>query len=168
MAEVRRLTTGKTIEYSGPFDLGGLRGQIDTWFDDRFDYDADKVMDEEQVFQDHKQLKVVWDAKKDMSDYAMIKMEVTLLIDDLTDIRIESEQGDIAAKDGDVTFMIDAWVHTDTEGRYEQRPVLYFLRYVAEHMFYKNYIDEYEDRLHEHINDLQREVRRYLNKDIQV
>lgn len=167
MAEVRRILSGETVKYSGPFDLAGLRGEIDDWFD-RFDYDADIVMDEEKVFQDHKECTVVWDCERDMSDYATVKLEVKLVLDDLKDVTIKADGKDITCKDADIEFIIDGWINTDTEGRYEGRPLLYFLRYVGEHMLYKNYIDEYEEMLHEQCKDLKREVNRYLNKEIQV
>lgn len=167
MPEIRRLRTGDKVTYSGPVHVDKLCDEVDTWFDDRFDYDADKVLDEEHVKQDHKQLRLRWEAEKDVSDYAALHIDLDLTINDARDITIQMDDGDIHCTDCNLTFSIDTWIETDTEGRYEGRPLLYFLRYVAEHMFYDHYIDEYEQTLAEHCEDLKREINRFLNKDIQ-
>lgn len=166
MPEIRHLISGQTVSYNGPFHLADLRSEIDDWFD-RFDYDADIVEDKEMVFQDHKECRIVWEAEKDMSDYAAIDMEVTVVLSDLRDVTIETEEGgDIHCQDSDVEMTVDGWIQTDTEGKYEGRPLLYFFRYIGEHMIYKDYVEEYEERLHEHCEDLKREVRRFLNTEL--
>lgn len=160
------MVSGDTITYDGPAKISGMCDTISDWFD-HFDYDADKVMDEEKVRQDHKELKIIWEAEKDVSDYAALKMEVIVTVNDARDITIKTDDGDIHCTDCDLSFTVDAFVETDTEGKYEGRPLLYFLRYVGEHMIYKNYIDEYEETLADHCDNLQREVNRFLNKEIQ-
>jgi hypothetical protein len=165
MPEIHRLTTGDTLRYRGPFDLDGLRGEIDGWID-RFDYDMDKVLDEEIVKQDHKQLKLVIEGNKTLSDYADIQLEIILQINDLEEITIETENNVINAQRGEVVVTLNSYVETDTEGKYEGRPLLYFLRYLAEKWFYKSYIDQYEELLGDHRKNLKREINRFLNKEI--
>lgn len=159
------MRSGDQITFDGPTKIGGLANTISDWFD-RFDYDADKVLDEEKVHQDHKQLRVQWEAEKDVSDYASLIIEADLAVNNAKDVTIKTDQGDIRCTDCDLSFTVDAMIQTDTEGKYEGRPLLYFLRYVGEHMIYKNYIDEYEETIHEHCENLEREVNRFLNKEL--
>ena len=134
------MRSGDQITFDGPTKIGNLANTISDWFN-RFDYDADKVLDEEKVHQD-------------------------LAVNNAKDVTIKSDQGDIRCTDCDLSFTVDAMIQTDTEGKYEGRPLLYFLRYVGEHMIYKNYIDEYEETIHEHCENLEREVNRFLNKEL--
>jgi len=165
MPEIQQLRTGDTISYSGPFSLSGVRRVIDGWFD-RYDYDRDKVLDEEIVSRTGKQCTVVFEAKKGMNDYADMVIEVTLSIENMKDIVVEVDGRDMDVKDGDIEISITSFLKTDTAGKYDASPLTYFFRFIAEKWFYSSYIDKWAATVHDHRRALKRDINEYLNKEI--
>ena len=106
MAEVKTLAFKDTFAYKGIFDPTQIYRHIQNWFSEH-NYDMHEAYNFEEVSENGKQIILKLEPYKKITDYAKIKMKVTMTMKNLKDKIIENNNIKHQLKEGDMNLRID-------------------------------------------------------------
>lgn len=162
MAEIKTLMHGKEISYSGLFKLRELYKLIDQWFMEH-GYDKNELKNYEDVTEEEKQYILELLPYKKYSDYMKGEIRVFAIIKNVKDTSLEKEGMKIAMQKGNIQFSFDAYLITDYEHSWQTTPFYYFLRTIFDKFVYKVYTTKYENQVINDCNEVQKQIKSYLN-----
>ncbi|MFH1590787.1 MAG: hypothetical protein ABIC95_02565 [archaeon] len=161
MVERRIIVDGINVSYSGIFDLSELYKLIDHFLRERA-YTKHELSAQEDVYKDGKRLSLTKQPYKKISDYARYDLKIKIAADHVKDKVIEVAGHKRHLHEGDVTVTFFGFLTTDYEGRWDKKPMFYFLRALFDQYVYKIHVDKYESGLVEEVNLLYNLVKRFL------
>lgn len=164
MAEVKTLSFGESISYTGIINGAGIYNLIKKWLSER-DYNHVELMNEEHVYEDGRQILLEIRPYKELSEYAKVEIKVELLFKKLQDVVIKRNNIKHKTQKGELTISFSTYLITDIEGHWTAKPVYFFIRTIIEKYLYRNYINKYEEFVITDKNNLMRELRSYLNME---
>ncbi len=162
MAEYNLVLEQLKIEYSGLLSVKELYQIINKYFRDK-GYDWREIRHHEYVSEKGKYVEMELQPWKKVSDYAKNEIRLYITIFNLKDVVIEKDGEKIPMQRGDLKIVVDAFLVTDYENRWETTPVYYFLRTVFDKFIYRGYIDRFEEKLKNDTMDLISTIKSYLN-----
>jgi hypothetical protein len=162
MPEVKALTYGEAMNYTGLINVEDLYRMIDKWFRDH-GYRRNELWSFEEVFEDGKQITLKLQPFKEASDYVKMEIRISATLKKLTEVVIERKGLKFRTMKGEAHFVFDTFVVTDYEGHWEAKPVYFFFKTVAEKFLYRSYIDNFKDALLRDKEDIKHEIRKFLN-----
>ena len=142
MSEKRLIVDGLIIRYNGIFDVQGLLEHIDKVCSQK-GYTKNEKERIERVFSSGKELHMELRPSKKMTDYISLMIKIKMDITNLEELEVTRDKFKMAVNKGLVVMTFDAWTTTDYQGRWEQKPLFYFLRNIFERFFYKFHTDKY-------------------------
>ena len=111
------------------------------------DYDLIEKKYSEKVVGDAKELEIIWEAYKKISDYFRFVIKMRWLILGMKDVEVQREGKKVKMNSGVLEVTFQAILEKDYEGRWEDRPMWKFLRGVYDRYIVKSRIDKYEDKV---------------------
>ena len=162
MAEKRIVYQDKFVQFEGLFDLKELFRTIVKWFTER-NYDMFENKNYEEVYEDGKKIMFELMPYRKVSDYHKLEMRVFVVFERLKEVEVELNGVKRKLLKGRADFTFDAILVTDYENRWEGRPYYFFYRALVDKFIYKAYTDRFEAELIKEAQDLQEEVKAYLN-----
>ncbi|MCK5449810.1 hypothetical protein KAI32_03015 [Candidatus Pacearchaeota archaeon] len=109
-----------------------------------------------------KEIILIWEASKKVTDYFKNVIEVKWHILGMNDAEVEQDGKKIKTNKGEVGITIKAILVRDYEERWEDRPIWKFLRGVYEKYIIRTTVDEYEDDLEDKAKEYLREIKSFL------
>ena len=162
MGHVKIIVDHDKIDYSGPLDVSNLFRLIENFLWER-GFDLKKEKDFEQNTNNGRI--VEWQSApwKIISDYARYIVKIRILGYDLvkTDVMANGKKAKIDS--GRVIIVIDGFIEYDWDARWEQHPVLHFLRAVYDNFIFKAYTERFENMLVHDVNHLHNHIEKFLN-----
>lgn len=162
MAEIKTLAYGESFSYKGLIDVKDLYRLLDKWFKEH-GYDKNELWNFEEVYEDGKQITLKIQPYKKLSDYAKVEIRITVTMKRLKEVEIEKKTGKIKILRGEASFVFDVFLTTDYEEHWEQKPIYFFFKTVAEKFLYRSYIDKFEEQAMKDKDAVKRELKSYLN-----
>ncbi|MBI1935774.1 hypothetical protein HYS31_05020 [Candidatus Woesearchaeota archaeon] len=162
MGNVKIVVDHDKIDYSGPLDITELFKMIENFiFYMGFDKRQDK--DFEQNTQNGKFLEWQISPWKWITDYTRYIIKVRILGYDLVKANVVNEGKKSKVDNGRIVVTIDAFVEYDLQGRWQDKPFLYFIGQMYDHFIFKVYTERFEHMLTHDVNRLHHEIEKFLN-----
>ena len=162
MGERRLVVDHLRVKYEGLFDLFELYKLIDSWLREKA-FDKREVRNQEHVRQDGKYVELVLMPWKKISDYArhVVRMEIRAF--KLKEVIVTMDGRKVKMNKARLDIIIDAYLDTDYEGRYETKPFYFFIRTIFDKFVYRTYSTQFEELLVENVSQLHSTIKSFLN-----
>jgi hypothetical protein len=162
MAERRLVVDHMKLNYEGLFDVHELYMLIDRWLREK-GFDKRESINQEHVKPEGKYVHLVLQPWKKITDYARHIIKIDIKILHLKEVVVDYDQKKSKMQTGTVSITFDAYLDTDYEDRWEQKPFYFFLRTLFDKWVYRTYSTEYEELLIENVTQLQQTIKSFLN-----
>jgi len=162
MAERRIIVDAMKLGYKGLFDATELYKMIDAYFRERA-YTKHELRAYEHVYPSGKQVEVIKEPYRKISDYAKYVIRISLIMSNVKEVVVEKDGVKVKLNQGDVEIQFDGFLEMDYEHRWEKSPFFYFLRAVFDQFVFKVHTERFEAGLVEEVNDLHSQVKAFLN-----
>lgn len=163
MVERHLVVDDKRIKYEGVFDAKGLFDVIRSWASDKGYWVVEKSHSEslkpEGKFIEFN-LNPVF---KKTTDYAKFVFKIKMQLGEVKDVVVEQDGKKVKLQDGKVNIRIDANLETDYEGKWETKPLLYFLRTVFEKYVFTPTLGKFDAQIKEDAAVLETLLKSFLN-----
>jgi hypothetical protein len=162
MSEKRLIIDQLRLNYSGIFNLQELYKMIDGWLYEK-GYDKYEKKNEEQVLETGRKIEVEIRPWKKTTDYAKNEIRLRIFVDNMTDIEVDRDGKKIKMHKGDIQMIFDAFLETDYEHRWENKPMYYFMRTIVDKYVFKIYTEKFVGNLTADTRDLHQRIKSFLN-----
>lgn len=162
MAERRLVIDHMKLSYEGLFDLHELYSLINQWLKDK-GFDLREQRNQEHVKPGGKYIEVELLPWKRITDYARHVIRVNIRIRDMKDAVVEQDNIRTNINKGKISVVIDGYLDTDYEDRWESKPFYFFIRTVFDKFIYRTYSTQYEELLVENVLQLLSTIKSFLN-----
>ena len=162
MPEQRIVVDHLTISYSGVFSVIELYQTIDNFMREK-GYDRRELLNQEHVTPEGKYIELHLQPWKKVNDYVRHQVKIIIRMIKIKELVVEVDGKRKKMNKGKVFIIIDGYMFTDFEGRWEQKPFYFFLRTLFDKFIYRSYTGQFEDLLVETCSQLHLTVKGYLN-----
>ncbi len=162
MAERRIIVDNLKLSYKGLFRITDLYQMIDNWLREK-GYDKREIRNQEHVTKEGKYVELEMQPWKKITDYANTLIRIEVKMFNVTDVIIEKEGKKMKYNKGRIHVRLDAYLETDYEHRWEQRPIYFFIRTLFDKYVYSSYTHQFEGELAENTNQLHDVIKGFLN-----
>jgi len=160
MAEKDTIFKGK-IKQEGIFNFQDFYSFAYKWLKDE-GYKVKEKSYGEKVMGDAKELLIIWESEKKVSDYFKFKIKMTWLILNMKKIKVKRENKEISMNSGTAEIRFEAILEKDYENKWEDAPIWKFLRGIYDRYIVKSRIDQYEDDLRDELDELIAQSKAFL------
>ena len=150
------------LKYTGIFDVKEFYKLMDDWFQEK-GYDKEVIKHLEEVTDKGKQITMLIAPYRKVSDYLRYVMKIWVYLFDVTEIEVKKDNTKVKLNKGRIMLSFDAFLDTDYENRWEQKPLYVFLRSLFDKFIHRQEIEKYEVQLAEEVDTLMTEVKSFLN-----
>jgi hypothetical protein len=164
MVEVDKIYESK-VKFDGLFDFKALYNFVHKWLS-TYGY---SVIEEksytEKIKPEGKEIEVIWQARKWISDYFRFLMKITFRVFGM--VSVEAQQGNVKIKlnKGYIHIEIASFIEKDYESRWESSPVLKFMRGIYDRYIIKSRVESYEEKIMEEVDELSAQAKSYLEME---
>lgn len=162
MVERRIIVDGIKLKYNGYINLEELYKLVDHWFREK-GYTKHELEVGEQVYKDEMSVHVKKQPYKKITDYAKYVIDLRIDGHHLKEVTLDRNGKRLKLLDGEVEVKFTGFLELDYEGRWQEKPMFYFLRSILDQFVYKVNTERYEAGLTEEINLLYGIVNGFLN-----
>jgi hypothetical protein len=162
MAESRLLVDEKKIKYTGLINVKGLYRCAKDFLSEN-DYDPYEARNEEEVYEDGKQIILWMYGEKKLSNFAKVNWESKFLFQNLQEMSVEKDGKKVKMHKGSVLVETNVFLMTDYDKSFEQNSFQYFLRVVIDKFVFKSYINRAADTAKKHYSKYEEKIKGYLN-----
>ncbi len=162
MAETKTVVDKLRIIYEGIFSMPELYAIIDNWLREK-GYDKMEKKNIEKITPEGKNIELLLQPWKKITDYAKIILNIRLIATGITEVEVEREGVKVKMNKGRVQVVFDGWLVTDWENRWEGKPIFFFLRQIFDRYVFKPYTIGYENAVAKDTADLHGEIKGFLN-----
>lgn len=160
MAEKDIVFKGK-IKQDGIFNFQEFYSFAYKWLRDE-GYKVDEKAYGEKVMGDAKELLILWESKRKVSDYFKFVIKMNWLILNMKKIKVKRENKEVSMNSGTVEIRFEAILMKDYESKWEDAPIWKFLRGIYDRYIIKSRISQYEDDLREELDELIAQCKSFL------
>jgi len=161
MTEKKLVVDQQKLGYEGLFDLEELYKIIDSWFYEK-GWDKYEVLNQEQITSTGKQVRIILEPWKSITDYFKIIIRIKLNFNDVTEIDVEKDGKKLRINQGQIRAIFDGYVLSDRKGRWET-PFTWFLSIIFDKFVFKENFKRAEQWLLSDLDDLYQRVKAFLN-----
>src|SRR3989344_7156201 len=162
MSEKKIVVDKLRLTYEGLFSIQDLYKLIDTWFREK-GYDKRERIAHERVTPDGKYIELEIEPWKKYTDYVKSEIKMRMIFSDVKEVEVEQEGVKVVLNQGKIQMVFDAYLTTDYEHRWEQKPLFYFLRAIFDRYIYRVYTGKYEQHVIEDTNQMHAQISSFLN-----
>jgi len=131
------------------------------WITDE-DYDIIEKKYSEKVAGDSKDLEIIWNAEKKISDYFKITIDMHWFILGMGKTKVKKEGKEVSMNAGTLEIRFKGSLVKDYENRWENKPIWKFLRGVYDRYIIRSRIEDYEDKIFEETTELINQLKAFL------
>ncbi len=151
-----------TLAYEGLFDLHELYVLINQWLKDK-GFDLREQRNQEQVRPNGRFIEVEMLPWKKITDYARHVIRLNIRILNMKDAVVEEDNKRVKLNKGMIKMVMDGYLDTDYEDRWESKPFYFFIRTLFDKFVYRTYSTQYEELLVENCIQLHSTIKAFLN-----
>lgn len=145
MVELDKVFGGK-LKQTGIFDFKELYRYCYTWLVDEGYILTEKTYSE-KITPSGKEVEIIWDARKKISDYFRFYLKISWRILGMTTVEVEENGKKLKMDKGQVEMKVDAILEKDYEHRWENNAFAKFLRGMYDRYIIRGRIDDYEGKI---------------------
>src|SRR3989338_737750 len=150
------------LEYDGVFNPDELYNVVASFFFEK-GWDWYEKMNELQVTPAWKQIRMIFEPWKNISDYYKIAVKIKILISNVTPADLEKDQQKLNVSNGKINITFDGFVISDRDNQWSSKPLHWFMSIVFEKYFFRDHFAKAETWIRGDIEDVHRQVKTYLN-----
>tara|TARA_Y100000310_G_scaffold264383_1_gene275013 strand:+ start:248 stop:790 length:543 start_codon:yes stop_codon:yes gene_type:complete len=162
MAERTIVVDHLRLTYEGLFEVNELYKTIDEWLRGK-GYDKKESKNIEKVTPEGKYIELELEPWKKITTYAKNVIKMRIIMTNIKEVEIEKDNAKVKMNQGSVQIVFDGFLETDYEGRWEAKPMLYFLRTIFNRYIYGFYTDGYKKNVLDDVNHLHSVIKSFLN-----
>ena len=162
MGEKKIVVDKLRFEYEGLFKFGEVYKMIIQWINDK-GYDRNEKYSHEKVTKTGKYVEIEMQPSKAFTDYVKGEIRVHIFAENLVEKDIVMDNKKMRMNHGKFKVVIDAFLNTDYEGKWEMNPTYYFLKTVFEKFAFPSELGKYEQKVVDEASDLHKEIKGFLN-----
>ena len=162
MAERRLVIDHMKVSYEGLFDLHEFYSLINQWLKDK-GFDLREQRNQEHVRPGGKYIELELLPWKKITDYARHVIRINIRIRNLKDVVVEQDNIRANLNRGKISVVMDGYLDTDYEDRWENKPFYFFMRTLFDKFIYRTYSTQFEELLVENMMQLHQTIKAFLN-----
>ena len=162
MAEKKQVVDNETIAYDGLFEGTELYKVIDKFFQDK-GYDKAELIHDEHVGETGKDVTVIVEGNIKANDYTKKVINLKIFIKGLKDVVLEKNKHKIKLQQGKVTVILNSFMMSDVEGKWESKPMFVFMRALVDRYLYRYYINKIEQEVKDDTLHMKALIKSFLN-----
>ena len=163
MTEKNRIIR-KQFSYTGLFVYKEFFRRLDLWLRDKF-YDKKEKGSTEYRHPGAKQISIMLEPWKKVTDYYKITLRVEVTVRDMKTVEVDIDGKKQRLNHGTIECQISSYLSGDYDGRMDEpdKPFIQFLRHMFESYVYKPITKKYQEMAVDDCNDLLLTLQSYLN-----
>ena len=110
-----------------------------------------------------KYIEVMYEPWKDITAYAQKVLKVRVIMQDVKDVNIRKDGHNVVMNQGKVKVIFYGILKTDWENRWENKPLMFFIRSLYNKFFYNGYVRGWRNEIKSDTHDLKNAIKAYLN-----
>ncbi len=162
MVERKILVDEESMDYEGLFNLIELYSIIDDYLKIK-GYDKFEPLNEEHVYPAGKHVHIVLTPMKWHTDYVRKCLKIEIMMDDIKEVETEVDKVKVKLNQGKIKILFSGTLETDWEGRWEQRPIYFFIRTLFDKYIYRKHTKDFEIEIISDLNELREKMGAFLN-----
>lgn len=162
MGEKRTIIDHATLDYSGLFSVKDLHKEIKDWFG-KNSYVWIEVQSSEFVKENGKEIYINLQPWKKISDYAKFQVKVEVFMTEVKDAEVEKDGVKVKLNKGSINIILDGYLITDYENRWEQKAMYVFIRTLYDKFILRSQLEKYEAILSDEVEQLRSIIKSHLN-----
>jgi len=146
MVEKKFVIDGMKLSYNGPFDITEFFKRVEDWIQAK---GKEKEIKKKVEHVEPKGKNIEWfiEIWEDIGEYARPIVRLRALFTDVKEIKLTKGKRKKKLNKGNALIIIDGILETDREGKWQQKPVFYFLRAITDKFIWRFYMNKIEDKL---------------------
>ena len=149
------------VNYTGPFDFKNVYNFLYTMLIDT-GYQVEEKAYKEKSIGGAKEIEIVWQAKRKISDYFRFQINIGWRILGMKDVEVMKDGKRVKMNEGNPEIKFQAFLERDYENKWEGTALFRFLRGVYDKFVVKKTIEGYEKKLIDEVSDLINQTKAYL------
>ena len=126
------------LSYDGLFNAAELYNLVSSFFFEK-GWDWYEKFNLEQITPTGKQIKIVLEPWKSVSDFYKIAVAIKIHLVDVKDIEVEQEGKMLRLNQGQIKITFDGYVVSDRQGQWTSKPFWWFFTIISQKYFFKNF-----------------------------
>ena len=148
--------------YEGLFNASEVYKLVDGWFYEK-GWDKNEFMNQELVTPTGRQIKIILEPWKTITDYFKLVMRVKIHMNDVKDVEIEKDGQKIKVNQGEIRMIFDGYVLSDRQGIWNSKPIWWFLSILSNKYLFRENYGRAERWILSDVDDLYQKVKSFLN-----
>ena len=149
------------VKHSGIFDFAELYHFCYNWMFDK-DYKIIEKTYSEKVKPNGKQVEILWEGKRKISDYFRFVLKLQWRILGMNEVEVQKDGAKIKLNKGQLEIGFTAVLEKDYEHRWEGNAFFKFLRGVYDRYIIRGRIEKYEEKLFFEVDEYIAQVKAFL------
>lgn len=162
MAERNLVIDHLKFSYEGLFNVNELYTVISSWFFEK-GWDWYEKMNQEQVTPSGKQIRIIFEPWKSITDYYKIAVRIKFNLIDVKEMEVEHEGETLHLSHGVVRIIFDGYVVSDRQDQWSKKPFYWFLSLIFDKYLFKSHFEKAETWIKSDVDDLYDKIKTYLN-----
>lgn len=162
MGERHLIVDHLKFSYEGLFNPSELYEVISNWFFEK-GWDWYEKVNVEQVTPSGKQIHLVLEPWKSVSDYYKLTIHCTINMIDLKEVEVEQKGEKLRLHQGLIRMTFDGYIISDRKGQWTKKPMYWFLSFILEKYFFREHFMKFEAWLQSDVDHLYHHIKNYLN-----
>jgi len=160
MSEKDSIYKGKVVQ-KGVFNFKDTYEFLYDYLVDE-NYDVDEVKYVEKIKGDSKDLEIIWNATKEVSDYFKFEITITWGIFGMKKVKVRKGDQEVVMDSGTVDIKFTSAIIKDYESRWENNATLKFMRGIYDRYIIRSRIDTYEVKVWEEVHEVIAQTKSFL------
>ena len=153
---------GLKLVYSGPFEVNEFYRAVDGWISKK-GKEKETKKKAEHVQAKGKSIEWLVEIWEDVSNYSRTVVRMRALLSDVKDASIKKGDKNKKLSTGNVLIIFDGILEEEKKGKWQQKPLFYFMRAVFDKFIWKFYTNKFEDKLSADVNSLYETLNYFFN-----
>lgn len=167
MAERYLVVDRLKLSYEGLFNADELHSLISSFFYEK-GYDWYEKMNQAIATPSGKQIRMILEPWKNISDYYRFIVSIKINIIDLKNAEVKIDNSLIKTNQGTLNLIFDGYVISDRKNKWGEKPLFWFMSILFEKYFFKEHYQKAETWLKSDLEDLHQKIKSYLNSFTQA
>lgn len=162
MVEKKIVIDGMKLGYEGPFDIIEFYRKVEEWISAK---GKEKEIKKKAEHVEPSGKKIEWflEVWEDVAEYARIIVRMRALFSDVKETSIKKGRAKKSRNTGSALIILDGILETDIGGKWQQKPVFYFLKGIVDKFIWKHHLNKFENKLSADVYDLHDNLSDFFN-----
>jgi hypothetical protein len=162
MAEKNLIVEGLELKYRGMFEAELLLKTVDKYFEER-GYIKFEKRRHETTHESGRDLTIELRPYKNITDYEQYTINLMIYLTNVKDVEVVKHNRKAKLQEGEVRMLFDAWVITEYEGRWVQKPWHYLARMLFKRFIHPLDFGKHEGAVSSDCHYVYNNIKSYLN-----